>query len=926
MSNRPTKTYLISYQNVRGLRTKTDRIYAHCRVTEAHIINFTETWLDDGIESPELFDSSFAVFRSDRKFSSVGRSRGGGVLSAVSESIVAELVDVAMVSGLVPLVDINVYKCFFTAVPTYMVNIYIPPDVNCDDFEMLLDALALVLVNKQTIIVGDFNATEFNIANSGDRKSLSIGHFMAALGLRQINEIVNSNNRLLDLVFTNLNCCVEVSRDSAPFVPEDVHHPALSLLLWVGSPPKARNFAMNDNMRYNFRAANLASLYSSFMEADWSYLTGFSDANGAVEAFYGGLYSLIDRYVPKFRSTGRQYPEWFTANIKRLIHLKEFYYRRWRSTRSTYYLGEFNRLRRLVKSESHNAYVAYQRGIESRIITDPKSFWRFVKNRRSASRIPGKMHYNGADLDQPLDIVNGFAMEFSRVFGADLVLPAVGLGGRPSFGVGAVSESDVVSSAARLKSDFTSGDDGVPSFLVRDCASALSFPLQLLFNLIITTSTFPDVWKVSKLIPVFKKGDRSDIKNYRPISVLSNFSKIFEHILYTRIYSSIKSALSVHQHGFMSGRSTVTNLVEIAQFLSVAVDRRKQVDVIYTDFSKAFDSINHCLLLAKLDRFGCSAPLIQLLSSYLSGRAGYTFYNGYSSKAFSITSGVPQGSNLGPLLFNVFIDDLLERLNCGVLGYADDLKIYSLIDDPADSVRLQINLTLIKEWCDMNLICLNVDKCCVVSYTRVSNPYVYCYVSGSAAIIRKSGVVDLGVFFDAKLTFAGHVSAICASASRSYGFLVRSCRNFKNMNCLKVLYYALVRTKLEYASMVWYPYYVHQQISLERVQRRFLKYLTFKSTGVYPGHEVDYSSLLVQHGIQSLSCRRERYSARFLLDLLTNRIDSPSLLSQIYFNVPARMTRNHTLINTPRARTNILIKSPIGHMSVNLNKFFPDVF
>ncbi|KAJ3639217.1 hypothetical protein Zmor_004085 [Zophobas morio] len=168
----------------------------------------------------------------------------------------------------------------------------------------------------------------------------------------------------------------------------------------------------------------------------------------------------------------------------------------------------------------------------------------------------------------------------------------------------------------------------------------------------------------------------------------------------------------------MTNRSTVTNLVCLTQSLCEVVDKGGQMDVIYADFSKAFDSINHDILLQKLSSFGFSLKLMNLISSYLSNRSNFVFFNGFESDNYVSTSGVPQRSNLGPLLFNLFINELLTSVNCSTLAYADDIKLFCPIYNIEDSARLQSNWDHLVCWSDFNRLKLNFDKCYVVSYTK----------------------------------------------------------------------------------------------------------------------------------------------------------------------------------------------------------------
>ena len=347
----------------------------------------------------------------------------------------------------------------------------------------------------------------------------------------------------------------------------------------------------------------------------------------------------------------------------------------------------------------------------------------------------------------------------------------------------------------------------------------------------------------------------------------------------------------------MPKRSTVTNLT----------DKKQQV---------------HGILLAKLSAVGFSESTVEFIDSYLSNRSSYVTYNGFKSTPFIATSGVPQGSNLGPLLFNIYINDLLTELSGGVLAYADDLKIYAAVSSLNDCGMLQSDLVSISEWSRKNKIKirLNIDKCMVVTYFRDATVVKYDYNVEGVGLRRQEEVVDLGVVFDARLTFDAHIAGIVGAATRTLGFVMRSCKGFRDITTLKRLYCAFVRSRLEYASVVWHPHYVFQQLALERVQRRFLRYISFKSTGVYPGRGADYDQLLHAFGFSALSTRRDFMSSRFLLKIVNGEVDAPALLSRIGFVVPRLNARHSNLFFVPRARTNILLKSPIVHMARNGNR------
>mgnify|MGYP005983777977 FL=1 len=411
------------------------------------------------------------------------------------------------------------------------------------------------------------------------------------------------------------------------------------------------------------------------------------------------------------------------------------------------------------------------------------------------------------------------------------------------------------------------------------------------------------------------------IQNYRPISLLCNFAKVLETILHKRIYTSVKQSISPFQHGFMKKRSTTTNLMCFTQDVSEILDDNGQVDVIFTDFQKAFDQIDHFILLKKLRLMGFSNSMVQLFSSYLIGREQRVRYQNHLSKSSVPTSGVPQGSNLGPLLFLIFINDLPNLLLNRKLLFADDLKIYAKITSVDDCLQLQEDINILINWCLRNRLTLNILKCIVMSFTRKLKPIVFTYSMGTSKLKRTDIYKDLGVIYDMKLSFVNHIQDTVAKAFKTYGFIYRNCKEFTNIRSLSALYYSLVRSRLEYCACVWSPIYEIHIIHVESVQRKFLKFLSFIVDRTYPPRGTDHTLLLERFQFTSLKIRRISYGISFLWKLLNNRVDCTSLLQKINFLVPrTQHTRQVFTFYTHPCRTNILCKSPLHVICNNFNK------
>lgn len=375
--------------------------------------------------------------------------------------------------------------------------------------------------------------------------------------------------------------------------------------------------------------------------------------------------------------------------------------------------------------------------------------------------------------------------------------------------------------------------------------------------------------------------------------------------------------ISINQHGFMRGRSTVTNLTCLTQFLCESLDKRCQVDVVYTDFSKAFDRLDHYLLLKKLESFGLSDSLIMVVRSYLCNRLQYVQHRGFKSSNFLQQSGVPQGSILGPLFFNMFVNDMLSNIDVCHLLYADDLKIYGTMTSLYDCINLQVNLDRINDWCKNNNLDLNASKCNIMSFSRSSNIYVFNYNLDTIVLNRPDFIKDLGVIFDPKLTFKIHVQKTCSSAYKSLGFVLRNSKSFKNVSTLRMVYTAFVRSRLEYASIVWNPIYNVSIDALENIQRRFVKYVFYKIEGFYPPRGYPQTALLDKSNLCSLDKRRAIHSIIFLCKVVNHNFDCSEFLNLIYLKTPRLNARKSNIFHLPTPHTNILEASPLHQMIIN---------
>ena len=361
--------------------------------------------------------------------------------------------------------------------------------------------------------------------------------------------------------------------------------------------------------------------------------------------------------------------------------------------------------------------------------------------------------------------------------------------------------------------------DGIPPFIYSSCSELLAPYVHSLFRFILRTTCWPLFWKCAHVTPIHKKGLKTDIENYRPISILSRLSLVFERILFNYLYSKIRHKINSNQHGFQQSHSTITQLVLFIDELYANFDNNWEQIVLYLYFSKAFDTVNHATLISKLAYFGLDLEFRNLIRSYLADRTQRVCIDGNLSDIVSIGSGVPQGSVLGPLLFLVYIDDILSLpKNSNCYCFADDTKLVCSSTNVFGDSQEDINR--LYNWSNSNSLKFNASKC---SYIHISKKTTGDLFLNNEKLRKVESTTDLGIEVTSCLRCDFHIRSKLNKAKQNFNYL-RHNVPYSLPNKVKFnLYSACVLSVLLYGSPAWHAGLTHLQL-LEKFNEKCLRW------------------------------------------------------------------------------------------------------
>jgi len=744
--------------------------------------------------------------------------------------------------------------------------------------EMLEKATHHPTVNH-IVIMGDFNYPEIDYNNycvSTGPGTAPYRFFKKTQDLylfQNVNKVtrhrVGQESSTLDYVFTDEEGLVDVVSFDVPLGKSD--HVCL---VWDMAIAKQET-AFNEN-RFNYWKGDYERISAELNMVDWEKLMDTNDIDKAWNGFENIVEELINKYVPKKRECKRRQKkeEWITKDTIKAMKNRGTKWRTYARCPTTGSYEEYRKERNKVNDRVRRDQEQYRKGILKSCKDNPKKFFAFMRKVQTVKSRVGQLTTPAGDLTRSdKEAADVLCAYFQTVFTKEPENMA-GIGGgkrefeETEFDLNRISfdYSTVRQKLLKLNESKSPGPDGIHPMVLKRCADAMAVPLAIIYRKSFEAGKVPDSWKKAIIVPIYKKGSRKDASNYRPISLTSVPCKVMESIIKDSLTSFLteKNWISEKQHGFVSGKSCLTNLLETFEAWTRLLDEGFGVDVIYLDYRKAFDSVSHRKLLDKIRMLGIPDKLVNWIQSFLADRKMRVGIGSDKSFWAEVLSGVPQGSVLGPLLFLIFVNDLPDWVYNDMLMFADDTKIWSKIRNLEDRRLLQEDLDRLMQWSKKWLLKFNPDKCMVMHIGHNMQTVYTLTDQGTVRQLEETSTErDLGVMVSRDLKPGLQCTK---AAGKAMSVLRMISRNFKKVDIADfgILYKCFIRPQLEYCVQAWSPHLRKDIDCLETIQRRATKLVSSIRKRPY----LERLSLL---GLTTLETRRRRGDLIETYKILTGR-------------------------------------------------------
>ena len=871
---------------------------------EIDVLGVCETWLTEQTSSSFVKLDGFNFFRGD--VSGTIRKHGSGLY--VKEGLTSIEDDVP-----IP----NLVSVFIKDWDLHLMACYRPPSYSEAENSRLYSFIEQFTISRRVVLMGDFNLPSLKWFEEGFGNvnvtplDQNFCDLFALCGLTQFvhEPTFWPSGNVLDLVLTSEPELIGEVSVLAP-LPHCHHGPVVFVLYAAESSDPVKPIRLWFKGNYSELGEELSLL-------DWRGLFEGLPFEDCYHKFIDIIHELIDRFVPMVNARSRT-PAWMKQPSRQLVREKSRAWVAYKQARQVH--GRVSEVTEsawdafaLANSELRNYSIRERRNYEESLAgalgENPKLFHGYIRRKKKGIPPVGPFKVDNLVVSQPQQLAEVLAAAFSAVFS----------NGRPSnpfphqrcqaqMGPIVISYEEVLQLLEKLEPSSSPGPDLLHPHFLKTCAGMLALPITIIFQRSIATGCLPSLWKYSWVSPIYKSGSRCVPLNFRPVSLTCVPCKIMERIIvrYITEFMEQNHLLSDRQFGFRAGHSTEDQLLLMYGKIAQWVDAGSIVDVVYLDFSKAFDLVCHSLLIEKLTLLGFSDDLVSWIQAFLSDRKFSVVVEGCHSLERPVGSGVPQGSVLGPVLFLLYVNLIVRDNTSFWVAFADDFKLglayRGELGEGVGNVDLQRDIDRLAATSASWNLRLNNDKCVVMRFGNRGQAIETesGYEINGRNLKMVTSYKDLGVIVDNRLRFHLHVGVVVGKAGALMGDLLRSttCRSEKFM---VTLFVAHIRPFIDYCSSVWNVGYLGDLRRLESLQRRWTR-------EVYGIGERNYETRLRELGLFSIAGRLLRADLVKIWKLLRSGYHDELL--DLFQVSRVRSIRGHSLrLVVPVCRTDTMRRS-----------------
>ena len=848
-----------------------EEIKNRSRANSIPFIALTETWLKPYVQDAQLHIQDYNIFRCDRS-----TRAGGGVLLYAHQDL--------------PITNVSTFDdktcqllmCTCETSKMIICVLYRPPEASTTSLQSCLNNIQEYLLGKddfEICLLGDFNFPNISWDPVSSCSSDSAERFISFMGDNFLSQYVlqpTRKNNILDLFVTNSASLVTHVASSDTQLSD--HRLVEIYFSYNPCQPSCSSPPIYEPASYrslDFHRADFDGINRALHDIDWNDLAETCNDEEFPEIFSQTLLQTCMSNCPLKAPPQRKGSRTMRILSRKKRKLQNKYDELMKTPHTPQsQLESLDRKIAMVHYDIREAIRSEHRFREeqavSKVKCNPKYFYSYAKRFSKKKQTISMLFDNSNNVHtDPSKIANIFQRQFTSVFSDPTKTDVSAM----DFDVPHVNDvhedlqftkADIVEAIDEIRADASPGPDGIPACLLKNCKEALSYPIHIIWSQSFTSGTVPSCYKLSYISPLHKGGSHALPSNYRPVSLTSHIIKIFERVVRKHLVSYLESnkLLCKEQHGFRAQHSCLTQLLHHFDDVHENYMNGDDTDCIYLDYAKAFDKVDHGLLIRKLHKYGVNSKVTKWIESFLTQRIQQVVVDGSKSQTAPIISGVPQGTVLGPVLFLVFINDITQCIvDSTIRCFADDTRISKAIRREHDVTVLQDDLNRVINWSVKNKMSLHEDKFQYMHHSATRSnllqelPFVselFQYMTpGGCTLTPTSQLRDLGVTVSQDLSWSPHIRTISEKARQKAAWVL-SVFHTRSSTIMLTLYKSMVRSLLEFCSPLWHPTKIGDIQEIESVQRSF----TRRVAGC---QDLDYWQRLKKLSLMSLQRRRERF-------------------------------------------------------------------